>query len=172
MHLFAGFVIEGAKKCDKILGMQNDQIPDSAISASTSYNSNGLPKNGRLHFQAKSGAYGSWVANKGDQFQWFLVDFGSFTKITGLSTQGRQDVNWWVKTYSLSFSFNGVFFEGYKENSTKKVNNFDDNLVHSRWLSLNWHQTGVHANVWFFLSLQTSWNSGEIQRLFNVFTDR
>ncbi|XP_029202215.2 uncharacterized protein LOC114966489 [Acropora millepora] len=116
-----GFVAEGAKKCNKILGMQNDQIPDSAISASTSYNSYMIPKNGRLHFQAKSGAYGSWAVQKNDQFQWFLVDFGSFTKVTGLSTQGRQDGNWWVKTYSVSFSYDGVFFEDYKENNTKKI---------------------------------------------------
>lgn len=115
--------------------MQNDQIPDSAISASTSYNSYMIPKNGRLHFQAKSGAYGSWAVQKNDQFQWFLVDFGSFTKVTGLSTQGRQDGNWWVKTYSVSFSYDGVFFEDYKENNTKKVKieiHFNDKLFQTR----------------------------------------
>ena len=102
--------------------MQNYQIPDSAIRASTSYNVNSMgPENGRLHFQAKSGEYGAWAVSRNDQFQWFLVDFGSFTKVTGCATQGRQDGNWWVKTYSLSFSYEGVFFEDYKENNVKKV---------------------------------------------------
>ena len=80
------------------------------------------PENGRLHFQAKSGEYGAWAVSKNDQFQWFQVDFGSYTKVTGLSTQGRQDGSWWVKTYSLSFSYEGVFFEDYKENNITKVN--------------------------------------------------
>ena len=102
--------------------MQNYQIPNSALSASTSHNANSMgPANGRLHFQSKSGQYGAWTVSVNDQFQWFQVDFGSFTKVTGLATQGRQDGNWWVKTYSLSFSYEGVFFEYYKENNVKKV---------------------------------------------------
>ncbi|XP_068680517.1 uncharacterized protein, partial [Montipora foliosa] len=116
-----GFDAKDTKKCNRILGMQTDQIPDSAVTASTSYNSYMVPGNGRLHFQAKSNAYGSWAVSKNDKFQWFLVDFGTFTKVTGLSTQGRQDGDWWVKTYSLSFSYDGVFFEDYKENRTKKI---------------------------------------------------
>ena len=102
--------------------MQNYQIPDSSITASTSYNLNSMgPENGRLHFQAKSGEYGAWAVSRNDQFQWFQVDFGSFTKVTGCATQGRQDGSWWVKSYSLAFSFDGVFFEDYKENNIKKV---------------------------------------------------
>ena len=117
-----GFTPEETKQCKRILGMQNDQIPDSAISASTSYNMNSMgPENGRLHFQAKSGEYGAWAVSTNDQFQWFQVDFGSFTKVTGLSTQGRQDSGWWVKTYSLSFSYDGLFFDDYKEDNLTKV---------------------------------------------------
>ncbi|XP_078346313.1 uncharacterized protein LOC144631689 isoform X2 [Oculina patagonica] len=117
-----GFTPGETEKCKKILGMQNYQIPDSALSASTSYNINSMgPANGRLHFQAKSGKYGAWAVSKNDQFQWFAVDFGNFAKVTGIATQGRQDGNWWVKTYSLSFSYDGVFFEDYKESNVKKV---------------------------------------------------
>lgn len=121
--LSAGFKPDDTEKCKKILGMQNGQIPDSSISASTMYNSYMGPENGRLHFQAKSGEYGAWAvaSNSNNEFQWFQVDFGSFAKITGLSTQGRQDGSWWVKTYSVSFSYEGVFFENYKENNITKV---------------------------------------------------
>ena len=102
--------------------MQNGQIPDSALSASTSYSTSSMPPgNGRLHFQSKSGKYGAWAVSTNDKFQWFLVDFGSFTKVTALSTQGRQDGDWWVKTYSLSFSYDGVFFQDYQENNVTKV---------------------------------------------------
>ena len=110
--------------------MQNYQIPDSAISASTSYNANSMgPENGRLHFQAKTGKYGAWAvaSNSNNKFQWFQVDFGSFTKVTGVATQGRQDGAWWVKTYSLSFSYEGVFFEDYKESDITKVSGMGNN---------------------------------------------
>lgn len=117
-----GFSPPVTKKCAKILGMQNDQIPDSALSASTSYNVNSMgPANGRLHFQSKSGQYGAWAVSKNDEFQWFQVDFGGFTKVSGLATQGRQDGAWWVKSYSLSYSYDGVFFEDYKEDNVTKV---------------------------------------------------
>ena len=102
--------------------MQNYQIPDSSLTASTSYSASAMgPANGRLHFQSKSGQYGAWAVSTNDQFQWFQVDFGNYAEITALATQGRQDGNWWVKTYSLSFSHDGVFFEDYQENNTKKV---------------------------------------------------
>lgn len=110
------------KKCAQILGMQNYQILDRYLSASTTYNVNSLgPENGRLHFQAKSGKNGAWAASKNDKFQWFGADFGNYVKVTGLATQGRQDGNWWVTSYSISFSYDDVFFEDYKENSVTKV---------------------------------------------------
>lgn len=80
--------------------------------------------NGRLHFQAKSGQYGAWAVSKNDQFQFFQVDFGDFTKVTGMAIQGRQDGNWWVKTYTLSFSKDCVFFEDYKESNLVKVRGY------------------------------------------------
>ena len=102
--------------------MQNYQIPDSALRASTSYNVNSMgARNGRLHFQAKSGQYGAWAVKKNDPFQYFQVDFGNYAKVTGVATQGRQDGSWWVKTYSLSFSNDCVFFEDYREADAKKV---------------------------------------------------
>lgn len=118
----SGFTPGVTKNCAQILGMQNNQIPPSALSASTSYSVNSMgPGNGRLYFHPKSGKYGAWATSTNDQFQWFAVDFGSYAKVTGLATQGRQDGNWWVTSYSLSFSHDGIFFEDYKESNIKKV---------------------------------------------------
>ena len=106
------------------LGMQNGQIPDSAITASSSANANSYaPSIGRLHFLSSgSGKYGSWAAASNDQNQWFQVDFGSWTKVSAVATQGRQDSNQWVKSYSLSFSYDGVFWETVKnEHDLKQV---------------------------------------------------
>lgn len=102
--------------------MQNNQIPDSALRASTSYNVNSMgPRNGRLHFQPSSGQYGAWAVSTNNEFQYFEVSFSDWTKVTKVATQGRQDGGWWVKTYTLSYSYEGVFFEDYKENGVLKV---------------------------------------------------
>ena len=93
--------------------MQSGDIPDSAITASSSYNINSFaPSIGRLHFlSVGSGKYGSWAAQTNDANQWFQVDFGSWTKISAFATQGRQDADQWVKNYSLSFSYDDVFYK-------------------------------------------------------------
>ncbi|XP_078346606.1 uncharacterized protein LOC144631897 [Oculina patagonica] len=117
-----GFTTPKPPTCAAPLGMQNNQIPDSALRASTSYNVNSMgPRNGRLHFQAKSGQYGAWATSTNNEFQYFEVSFGDWTQVTKVATQGRQDGAWWVTSYTLSFSYDGVFFEDYKEDDVVKV---------------------------------------------------
>ena len=104
------------------LGMQNGKIPDSAITASSSANANSFaPYVGRLHFlMSGSGKYGSWAAASNNADQYFQVDFGTWTQITAVATQGRQDSAQWVKTYSLSFSYDGVFWETFTDEDNLK----------------------------------------------------
>lgn len=94
------------------LGMENGQIPDSAISASSSANANSYaPSIGRIHYLSSgSGTYGSWAAGANNKEQWFQVNLGGWTQITAVATQGRQDSNQWVKSYTLSHSYDGVFW--------------------------------------------------------------
>jgi len=98
------------------LGMQDLDIPDSAITASSSYNAvSYAPCVGRLHFLSSgSGKYGSWAAGTNNEFQWLEIDLGSWTKISAVATQGRQDSDQYVKTYTLSFSYDDVFWETVK----------------------------------------------------------
>ena len=78
-------------------------------------------RNGRLHFQASSSQHGAWAVSTNDEFQYFEVNFAEWTKVTKVATQGRQDGAWWVKSYSLSYSYGDVFFEDYKEDGVVKV---------------------------------------------------
>ena len=97
--------------------MQNRQIPDSAFKASSSYNAISFaPYVGRLHFlSAGSGKYGSWTAATNNEFQWLQLNLGSWTKISAVETQGRQDADQYVKTYTLSFSYDEIFWETVKD---------------------------------------------------------
>ena len=103
--------------------MQSEDIPDSAITASSSYNANSFaPYLGRLHRLTSSGKYGSWAAAANNDNQWFQVDFGSWTKVRAISTQGRQDSAQWVKSYTVSFSSDTVFHQTANDNNgLKKV---------------------------------------------------
>ena len=42
-------------------------------------------------------------------------------RVRGIGSQGRQDANQWVKTYTVSYGMNGVDFTQYKENRRVKV---------------------------------------------------
>ena len=120
-----GFPTSKPPQCMDALGMESGDIPDSAVTASTSVNADTYaPSIGRLHFLSSgSGKYGSWAAGANDKNQWFQVDFGSWTKVTAVATQGRQDADQWVKNYMLSFSYDGVFYQTVNnEHGTKKVN--------------------------------------------------
>ena len=116
-----GFTKPKPPVCLDALGMQNENIPDSAISASSEYNIYGKAINGRLHFLYRSGRYGAWVARLNDGYQFLQVDFGSWTKVSRVAIQGRSDANQWVKSFSLSYGYDPVFFKDYKEGGSTKV---------------------------------------------------
>ena len=80
------------------------------------YNNNYRPSQGRLYQQVVSGSgYGSWLAQTNNDRQWFQVNFGGWTKVTRLCTQGRVDAAQWVTKYKITYSYDGVFFKDYKE---------------------------------------------------------
>ena len=42
-------------------------------------------------------------------------------RIRGIGTQGRQDSNQWVKSFTLSYGMNGMDFVQYKDKGRVKV---------------------------------------------------
>ena len=49
------------------------------------------------------------------------MDFENAVKIVRVSTQGRQNADWWVKSYILSYGLDGIFFEEYQVNGKVEV---------------------------------------------------
>ena len=117
-----GFPTPKPPVCLEALGMQNKQIPDSAITASSYWYSNAYY--GRLHFlRTSSQVAGGWVSEWNNKDQFFQVHFGDWRKVTRVAIQGRQDTNQWVKSFSLSYGYDSVFFQDYTEEEVKKVSN-------------------------------------------------
>lgn len=103
-------------ECQAELGMSSGKIPNSAITATTSYNQYYGPERARLN-TVKSGSFaGAWLPNSQDLGQWIQVDLGKITKVTRIATRGRQDAGHWVKSFSLTYSVEGGPFLPYNDN--------------------------------------------------------
>ena len=113
--------------------MANYAIPNGQVKASTEYADHDAI-HGRLHLKAipgKAGDWttipgkeGSWSARTNDANQWLQVDLGGeLTKVTGVASQGRNDIDQWVTKYKLQYSNDGVSFKYYIETgqTTAKV---------------------------------------------------
>ena len=123
-YTLLGFSTPKPPQCMNALGMQSRDIPDSAVTASSQINPSSYAASvGRLNFlMSGSGKYGSWAAGTNNERQWFRVDLGSWRKISAVATQGRQDADQWVKKYTLSYSYDGVFYKTVNdENNQTKV---------------------------------------------------
>ena len=49
------------------------------------------------------------------------VDLGVVTRVKRIATQGRYDANQWVKSYTLSYSNNGIRFIPYRRGRRVQV---------------------------------------------------
>ena len=98
-------------------------ISDTQITASSQLDDNHSASQARLHFQADGDKVGGWSALTNDHNQWLQVDFGSYTKVTRLATQGMNGSDQWVTRYMLQYSDDGITFHLYKEatSSSAKV---------------------------------------------------
>lgn len=119
--------------------MENRAIRDYQITASSVWSVRHGAANGRLNFKAGGGRTGAWSTRTLNGYQWLQVDFRQRATVAEIITQGRQDYNQWVKSYSVWYSNNGRNFWPYRQNGRTKV-----------WLR-------VHAVTW--QSFQTSGGS-------------
>lgn len=100
------------------LGVEEKEIADQMMKASSYSGSSCRPMYGRLNSYAGAGA---WCAARNNRNQWLQVDFGAMAKVTRVATQGRRGSAQWVKTYSISYSRKGYNFIAYREHGKTKV---------------------------------------------------
>ncbi len=103
------------------LGMENGEIRDSRISASSELDTYHGLINSKLNFPAQGRRQGAWSARHNDLNQWLQVNFNLQVTITEILIQGRGDVNQWVKSYTVSYNNDGLNFFGYRVNGVVTV---------------------------------------------------
>ncbi len=90
-------------------------ISNDQISASSQQDGNHTAIQARLHFKGDGAKAGGWSALRNDLNQWLQVDFGSYTRVTRVATQGSYTYDQWVTKYRLQYSNDGMTFQGYKQ---------------------------------------------------------
>lgn len=146
--------------CSEPMGMKSRLIPDSRVSASSSFRTWSLesftwrPQFARLDKQGKTNA---WTAQVQDRNQWIQVDLGSSKKLTGIITQGAKDFGQvqFVSAFRVSYSQDGQnwttvkdrsgaikIFPGNSDNNVHKKNRFEPPLFcrFVRVLPWDWHE--------------------------------
>ncbi|XP_071503480.1 lactadherin-like [Diadema antillarum] len=111
------------------LGIEDKSVPDFSLSASSCYRGSTryCAPRARLNMNQKSYYGGGWRAAKSNPNQWIKVDLGAVYEVTGVITQGRQEIrprlNQWVTTFKLSYSLNGKdwLFAAACENGDKVI---------------------------------------------------
>ena len=104
--------------CLTPLGMASETIADAQITASTMRDVNSSPRLARLQLKADGIKQGGWSALRNDPNQWLQVDLGSYTTLTRVATQGRNEFSEWVTKYRIQYSNDGVTFQVYREQGT------------------------------------------------------
>ena len=102
--------------CGQPLGMENGQIKDDQITAST-YVQHYEPHEARLN--AKGGR--GWHARYTKSTEYLQIDFRREVNITGVATQGESTGGSYVTEYKLSMSEDGKTWNEYTENNKSKV---------------------------------------------------
>ena len=112
--------------CITPLGIESGDVANAQIKASSMLDGDNSPGQARLHQKADGRMAGAWSAQTDDLNQWLQVDFGSYTKVSRVATQGKNGFNQWVTKYKIQYSNDGENFWVYKEPGTSlaKVTSF------------------------------------------------
>ncbi|CAL4122406.1 unnamed protein product, partial [Meganyctiphanes norvegica] len=94
-------------ECDELMGIENGQLYDGQITVSSVFNNNVEfygKGNIRLNTDSIPGlTAGAWVAQSSEQ-EYVRFDFQEISKLTGVSTQGREDADDWVESFTVHYS--------------------------------------------------------------------
>ena len=118
LHLSVSISGAESPKAPVPLGMESGAIFDSQITASSVFNDRHAAPNVRLHFKGSKNPvrYAGWVPGVKNTNQWLQVDLQQTTRVIGIATQGRHDLDRWVTKYKLQYGDDGQTFRVYKRN--------------------------------------------------------
>ena len=98
------------------MGIENGNIENSQITASSQWDSNHAAIQGRLNYKKNGPKQGGWSARTNDLNQWLQIDLiNKYNKVTRIATQGRNGADQWVTKYMLQYSNDRAHFQFHRE---------------------------------------------------------
>ncbi|XP_033920207.1 coagulation factor VIII [Melopsittacus undulatus] len=140
--------------CSMPLGMEDRQIPDQRISASsysTNIFSSWSPSRARLNMQGRTNA---WRPKSDSPSEWLQVDFEVTKKVTAIITQGAKAVftHMFVTEFAVSTSQNGVHWtpvlQGVKEKVFKANQDHSSTVMNTLEPPLFARYVRIHPRQW------------------------
>ena len=135
--------------------MENKEIANGAVTASSCYGSGHEPWQARLNNIQASGSTGSWSARHNTIGQYLQIDLGKERVVKKIATQGRPSLDQWVTSYKLIFSSDGANWNEYQNNGVVKVNAVKETRSLSAWLTIlnskTWSTSTGSNNASFLL---------------------
>ncbi|XP_031575199.1 lactadherin-like [Actinia tenebrosa] len=103
------------------MGVDSRKVPNSAITASSTWDPGHEAWRGRLNNYPTSGDAGCWSAGSNTAGEYLQVDLGHVVYITMVATQGRPyGYKQYVRKYSLAYKNSDNSFVDYKVANTVK----------------------------------------------------
>ncbi|XP_072020462.1 uncharacterized protein [Amphiura filiformis] len=140
--------------CKDRLGLEDGQISDAQITASSEWASNHGATNARLNRVAQAGTTGAWSARTNDGNQWIQAAFGRPTRVTGVLIQGRPAHRQWVTKFKVQSSDDGEEWTFVQQANGESI--FDGNTDQTTVVT-NFFHTPVTAS--YIRILPTEWNN-------------
>ena len=120
------------------LGMENREIPNEAVKASSSWGSGSQPWQARLNNIEKSGSDGVWCTLQNAIGHYLQIDLGKERVVNKIATQGRPSTIYihWVISYKLLFSSDEANWNEYQNKGVVKVNAVKETRSLAAWVTI------------------------------------
>ena len=107
--------------CISPLGLESGEITDAALTHSLPDSHLSKPQFIRLNEDVNDYPFG-WLSRSGEVPPDYLqIDFGSLRRVTRMSTMGGTLSFYFVKSYKLEYSLDGMTWVNYREKGQVKV---------------------------------------------------
>ena len=118
--------------------MENREIPNEAVKASSSWGHTSQPWQARLNNIQTSGSAGHWSTLSNAIGQYLQIDLGKERVVNKIATQGKPStvLFQWVTSYKLLFSSDGANWNEYQNNGVVKVNTVKDTRSLPAWVTI------------------------------------
>ena len=120
------------------LGMENREIPNEAVKASSSWGQKFKPWHARLNNIPTQESSGHWASGSNAIGQYLQIDLGKERVVNKIATQGKPStvLFQWVTSYKLLFSSDGANWNEYQNNGVVKVNTVKDTRSLPAWVTI------------------------------------